>query len=81
MGSRAFHSPDTVTVHPVPTFELRFVPLRDASVLYFPEAHLQEKDFREDAPGCVRGLRFALAIEAVAALMIYGVWQLSHLVR
>jgi hypothetical protein len=29
----------------------------------------------------MRGIRSALAIEAVAALMFYGLWQLSHLLR
>jgi len=80
MGHRVFQAPDAAAVQ-VPAFELRFVPLREASVLHFPDANLPEKDFREDASGCVRGLRFALAIEAVAAVMIYGIWQLSHLVR
>jgi hypothetical protein len=78
MVSRVF-PPDSGAISQLPAFELRFVPLRDASVLPFPEPRLEETDFREDASGCVRGLRFALAIEAVAAVMIYGLWQLSHL--
>lgn len=81
MGTRVFHSPEPGTLHNVPTFQLQFVPVREISVLHFPPAHLQEKDWREEVPGCVRGVRFALAIEAVVALMIYGIWQLSHLMR
>jgi len=81
MGSRVLHSPETGTTPSVPTFQLQFVPAQEASVLQFPHPHLQEKDWREDGPGCVRGVRFALAIEAATALMIYGIWHLSHLVR
>jgi len=81
MGTRVFHSPKTGTIGSVPTFQLQFVPLREASVVQFPRVALQEKDWREDCPGCIRGLRFALAIEALAALMIYGIWHLSHWVR
>jgi hypothetical protein len=29
----------------------------------------------------MRGIQSALAIEAVATLMFYGLWQLSHLLR
>jgi hypothetical protein len=29
----------------------------------------------------MRGIQSALAIEAVTALMFYGLWQLSHLFR
>lgn len=79
MGS-FFQTPETGSIRNVPVFQLQFVPLRESSVLQFPE-HLHEKDFREDAPGCIRGVRFALAIEAAVALMIYAIWQLSHLMR
>lgn len=80
MGTRVFHSPETGIIRAVPTFELQFVPVRQ-TLVQFPQENLREKDFREDAPGCVRGVRFALAIEAATALMIYGLWQLAHLVR
>ncbi|HEX3891379.1 MAG TPA: hypothetical protein VHW46_02305 [Terracidiphilus sp.] len=76
-----FHPPETGSIRTVPGFQLQFVPSRESSVLPFPEAHLHEKDWRVDGPGCVRGVRFALAIEAAAALMIYAVWQISHMVR
>jgi hypothetical protein len=53
-------------------------------VLEFPQS-LAEVNEHEDSlpsrPGCMRGIRSALAIEAVAALMFYGLWQLSHLFR
>lgn len=81
MGTRVFHSPETGALRAVPAFELRFVPIREASVLQFPHTQAQEKDWPEESPACFRGVRFALAIEAAAALMIYGLWHLSHLVR
>ncbi len=80
MGSSMFHPPETGTLRAVPTFELQFVPARDSSVLQFPRPQ-EDDDSAEGAPGCIRGIRFALAIEAAAAVMIYGIWQLSHLVR
>lgn len=81
MGPRVFHSPETGTIRTVPTFELQFVPSHEGSVLQFPLDQLREKDWREDGPGCVRGVRIALAIEAATALMIYGLWHFSHLTR
>lgn len=78
MGSNMFHSPETGTLRAVPTFELQFVPVRDSSVLQFPHAN-EDADARDGAPGCIRGIRFALVIEAAAAIMIYAIWHLSHL--
>ena len=53
-------------------------------MLEFPQ-NLAEVSEHEDSspsrPGCMRGIRSALAIEAVAALVLYGLWQLSHLLR
>jgi len=80
VGTRVFHTPETGAIRAVPTFELQFVPVRQR-LLQFPQEHQQEKDWRDDGPGCLRGIRFALAIEAVGALMVYGLWQLAHLVR
>ena len=34
-----------------------------------------------DGMGCVRGIRMALLIEAAAALLFYGLWQLRHFLR
>jgi hypothetical protein len=31
--------------------------------------------------GCIRGVRYAVAIEALGAFMLYGLWQLWHFVR
>lgn len=31
--------------------------------------------------GCIRGLRFIIAAEAVAGLMLYGLWHLWHVLR
>ncbi|HUD54885.1 MAG TPA: hypothetical protein VMR02_06650 [Terracidiphilus sp.] len=84
MTSRVFHPAETNVLRSVPTFQLQFVPVRQSSVLEFPQS-LAEVNAHEDSlpsrPGCMRGIRSALAIEAVAALMFYGLWQLSHLFR
>jgi hypothetical protein len=34
-----------------------------------------------DGMGCVRGIRIAVAIEAVAWLCLYGLWHLWHILR
>jgi hypothetical protein len=81
MSVGMFNSPEKDVLRSVQAYSLEFVPSRDASVLHFPDAELQEKDWREDGPGCVRGVRFAIAIEAAAAIAIYGLWHLSHLLR
>lgn len=31
--------------------------------------------------GCIRGARYAIAIEAVFAIALYGAWELRHLLR
>jgi hypothetical protein len=68
----------------VQTFQLKFVPAQQSSLLEFPQslAEASEQDNSSpNSPGCMRGIRSALAIEAVAALMFYCLWQLSHLLR
>lgn len=32
-----------------------------------------------DARGCLRGLRYGLALEAAAAVALYGIWRIIHL--
>lgn len=32
-----------------------------------------------NASGCLRGLRYGIAIELAASAMIYGIWRLVHL--
>jgi hypothetical protein len=82
--SRVFHPAETDVMRSVPTFQLQFVPVQQSSVLEFPQ-NLAEANERQDSspsrPGCMRGIQSALAIEAVTALMFYGLWQLSHLFR
>jgi hypothetical protein len=41
----------------------------------------EEKTSRPDADGlgCVRGIRAAFLLEALAALSVYGIWHLWHL--
>lgn len=83
MSSTAFHSPETVATQPIAAFELRFIPMQQA-VLEFPHTPVAVKDEHDaepNQPRCIRGIRSALAIEAVLAAMIYGLWQISHLLR
>jgi len=81
VSRRVLHQFEDV-VQSLPAYELRFVPVRQ-TVVEFPLS----KDARETQdealarPGCIRGIRSALAIEAAAALMVYGLWQLMHLLR
>lgn len=40
-----------------------------------------ESELVPDGLGLVRGIRIALAIEAVAGLCLYGLWHLWHVLR
>ncbi len=82
--SRAIHRAEDSVMRSVPAFELQFVPVRQSSVLDFPLTGANRDELDESSPsipGCMRGIQSALAIEAVAALMFYGFWQISHLLR
>ncbi|MGO9937284.1 MAG: hypothetical protein ACLPH3_06395 [Terracidiphilus sp.] len=84
MTRSVFHRSAQGEMGSVPAFELQFVPVRQSSLLEFPQSLAEVKDQDDSSPsrpGCMRGIRSALAIEAVAALMFYGLWQLSHLLR
>lgn len=64
------------------TTELEFAPVAQASILEFPMD--REPEFADPvsaAPGCLRAIRNALAIETAAALMLYGLWHLLHALR
>lgn len=83
MSSSAFHPQETVAAAPIRTFELRFVPAY-RSVIEFPHPASVVHDEQEETlsrPGCIRAVRWALAIEAVAALLIYGLWLAWRLLR
>ena len=43
--------------------------------------HGDADDSHPDGLGCARGLRSVFALEAVTALLVYGVWQLWHIIR
>lgn len=76
MSTSAFHPPETAAASPIRTFELRFVPAYRA-VIEFPHPAPAVNDQHDEAlsiPDCIRGVRSALAIEAAAALLIYGLW-------
>ena len=82
--TRVLHRAESNGMQSVPTFQLQFVPARRSSLLEFPQslAEASEQDNSSPSrPGCMRGIQSALAIEAVATLMFYGLWQLSHLLR
>jgi hypothetical protein len=81
--TRVLHRAESNGMQSVPTFRLQFEPVRQ-SPLEFPQSLAEASDQDNSSPsrpGCMRGIRSALAIEAVAALMFYGLWQLSHLLR
>lgn len=81
MSSTPILPTDTVVPSPIRAFELHFVPARHA-VLEFP--HDLAGDLHNEPiskPNCIRGIRSAIVIEAIAALVIYGLWQATHLLR
>lgn len=83
MSSSAFHSPETVAAAPIRTFELSFVPARQM-VIEFPRQVHAVNDQHDEAlskPGCIRGVRSALVIEAAVAVLIYGLWLAWRLLR
>lgn len=57
------------------------------SNLYFMPTRLIDAEAELDDPkrayatglGCMRGLRFALAIEAGTAVLLFGVWSAWHM--
>jgi len=59
--------------------------LRSAStVLTFPQTEDRETPLADGAAGggsCLKGLGFAVGIEAGAALCFYGAWQLWKILR
>lgn len=59
--------------------DLRKASLRDAAT--FDPEFASRYDAEAKGLGCVRGVRFAVAIEAASALAFYGLWQLWHFVR
>jgi hypothetical protein len=84
VNAKVVYRAEDSAMRSVPTFELQFVPARPSSVLDFPRAEANRSEQEDGAPTdprCMRGIQSALAIEALAALMFYGFWQLSHLLR
>ena len=82
--TRVLHRAESNGMQSVPTFQLQFVPVRQSSLLEFPQSLAEASEQDNSSPsgsGCMRGIQSALAIEAVAALMFYGLWQLLHLLR
>jgi hypothetical protein len=82
--ARVFHRAEDNMMPSVPTFQLQFVPVRQSSLLELPQSLAEASEQDNSSPsgsGCMRGIQSALAIEAVAALMFYGLWQLLHLLR
>jgi hypothetical protein len=64
--------------------ELAFSPAQEASILPFPVSQAPDADPANAIPtgaGCVRAVRTALMIESAAAIAIYALWRLVHLLR
>ena len=78
-----FH-PSTGVLRPARQMNLEFVPARETSLLEFPGAGAISPEMWDTVPpalGCMRAIRYALGIEAAAALTIYGLWHLVHMLR
>ena len=60
------------------------MPAREITA-YDSSAFDAEQRERADAvatvPGCLRGVKYAVALEAAGALFLYGLWMLMHLRR
>jgi len=78
VSSRVILHPGTGVLQAVRAVE-SFVPAREAVVVEFP--HAESHDQAPHAEGCIRGVQYALAIEAGAALFLYCLWQVLHLFR
>ena len=81
MNGRVLHQFEDV-IQSLPAYELQFVPTRQ-TVVEFPRRReaSETQDGSTCMPRCIRGIQAALAIEAVVALTVYGLWQLTHLLR
>lgn len=60
------------------------MPVRDTFPIKLSEVDPEMNDLLDSAPsglGCARGVQAALAIELVGAVLIYGIWALTHMHR
>ncbi len=79
MFSRALHHADAGAIPSGNSSNLYFMSAQRA--LEF-EAELDElQETYSSGMGCVRGLRVAFAIEAVAVMTLFGLWYAWHLLR
>ena len=39
-----------------------------------------QSEFKANTPRCARGFLYAIGLEAAAALCIYGIWQVWHII-
>ena len=84
MSSRVVLHPGSGTLRPAPRVEFAFAPGQQASILPFPVAQTAEGELLSPVPsgaGCIRAVRAALVIETFAALAVYALWRLVHLLH
>lgn len=79
MLSRAFHQARVGLVSNDATSNLAFMPLQRA-LEFEAELDQLQKTYSSDM-GCIRGIRVAFAIEAIAALSLFGLRYAWHLLR
>jgi hypothetical protein len=84
MIGRVILHPGSGGLPSVPQMELAFAPAQEASILPFPVTQAAGADAANSVPtgaGCIRAVRTALMIESAAAVAIYALWRLVHLLR
>jgi hypothetical protein len=76
--------PSTRILGPAKQMPAEFAPVRESSLIDLADADAVSQEMWDTVPhalGCMRAVRFALVIEAAAALAIYGLWHFAHLLR
>ena len=84
MNCRVLLHPGSGALRTAPQMEFAFAPAQPASILPFPVPPTVEDELCGSIPtgvGCMRAVRAALVIEVAAALAVYALWRLVHLLR
>ncbi len=81
--SKVFHLSAATALSDAEINEVHVMPVRELSVLEtdFDSEIRELVDSISNALGCVRAVQAAVAIEAMGALLIYGIWFLAHIHR
>ncbi|MGA7110357.1 MAG: hypothetical protein WBV28_13800 [Terracidiphilus sp.] len=76
--------PSSDILRPAQQMPREFAPVQESSLIDLADADAVSQEMWDTVPqalGCMRAVRFALGIEAAAALAIYGLWHFVHMLR